>query len=189
MSVTDVGTTRIRPARPSDIPAIQQIGTAAWRVAYDFAGAAFIDRGLQTWWTLEALASCLETTQVLVAEQDGEVAGVGNLDTRDDVPVIWKLYVHPTAQGAGLGRALLQRLIDLAPPDAARVALEYVAGNEPAAAFYAHFGFTDDARTQSADPREPDTIWVSICRHRHSDQERVNRSDNPEDSNDRGEPV
>jgi GNAT superfamily N-acetyltransferase len=180
MSVKAVGTTRIRPARPTDIPAIQQVGTAAWRVAYAFAGASFIARGLQTWWTVEALASCLETTQVIVAEQDGEVVGVGNLDTRDEIPVIWKLYVHPAAQGAGLGRALLQGLIDLAPPGAARVALEYVAGNEPAAAFYTHFGFTEDARTRSADPREPDTIWVSICRHRDRDRERVDCLHNSE---------
>lgn len=168
MSLTEVGTIQIRPARPTDLPAIQQVGTAAWPVAYDFAGASFVARGLQTWWTPEALTSCLATTQVIVAEQDGVVVGVGNLDTRDDVPVIWKLYVHPDAQGTGIGRALLERLIELAPPEAARVALEYVAGNEPAAAFYTHFGFTEDARTTSADPHDPDTIWVSIGRHGHA---------------------
>lgn len=177
MSLADVGITQIRAARTTDILAIQQVGTAAWRVAYDFAGASFIARGLRTWWTPRALTSCLETTQVIVVEQDGEVVGVGNLDTRDHVPVIWKLYVHPAAQGAGLGRALLQRLIDLAPPDAPRIALEYVAGNEPAAAFYTHFGFTEDARTKSPGAGEPDTIWVSICRHRHRDRQRVDQPD------------
>jgi hypothetical protein len=30
---------------------------------------------------------------VLVAVGGGEVVGVGNIDVRGDVPVIWKLYV------------------------------------------------------------------------------------------------
>jgi GNAT superfamily N-acetyltransferase len=156
------GAHRIRPATTSDIPEMQQVGAAAWRVAYAFAGPAYIEHGLKTWWTSEALESCLTATQMIVAERDGRVLGVGNLDTCGEVPVIWKLYVHPAAQGTGLGRALLRHLINLAPPDSARVALEYVAGNEPAARFYAASGFTEDRRSRSADPSEPETVWVSV---------------------------
>ncbi|WP_081682943.1 GNAT family N-acetyltransferase [Marmoricola sp. URHB0036] len=156
-------TNRIRPATTSDIPEMQQVGVAAWRVAYAFAGPAYIERGLKTWWTPEALATCLATTQLVVAERDGRILGVGNLDTRGDVPVIWKLYVHPAAQRTGLGRALLSHLIRIAPPDTARVALEYVAGNEHAAQFYAANGFTEDHRSRSADPDEPETVWVSVA--------------------------
>lgn len=156
------GRHRIRPARAADIPVIHQVGVAAWRVAYQFAGDAFIERGLKTWWTTEALTSSLAETQVVVAERDGRVLGVGNLDTRGDTPIIWKLYVHPAGQRTGLGRALLEHLIKMAPPDTSHVALEYVAGNEPAAQFYARCGFTEDHREPSTDPGEPESVWVTL---------------------------
>jgi GNAT superfamily N-acetyltransferase len=73
---------------------------------------------------------------VLVAVGGGEVVGVGNIDVRGDVPVIWKLYVLARVQGSGIGSALLTALLDRVPPGTGSVRLEYADGNEPAAAFY-----------------------------------------------------
>jgi GNAT superfamily N-acetyltransferase len=91
---------------------------------------------------------------MLVAENEDGVFGVGNLDQRGPVPIIWKLYVVPTAQSGGVGSALLTALITLAGDHPVR--LEYVAGNDRAAAFYARHGFMELRR----EPGPPDLVWV-----------------------------
>src|SRR4051794_38835152 len=150
----------IRLADDGDIDAMQRVGEAAWHMAYRFAGEDYISHGLQQWWSGPALLQSLRETTVLVAEQDGRIAGVGNLDVRGPVPIIWKLYVHPDAHGTGLGSALLEQLLAAAPPDAAAVQLEYVAGNEQAAAFYQHKGFREIGTEPAARPGWPGTVWV-----------------------------
>jgi len=150
----------IRLADDSDIDAMRLVGEAAWHMAYGFAGEDYIAHGLQQWWTRPALLQCLRETTVLVADLDGRIAGVGNLDVRGAAPIIWKLYVHPDAHGAGLGSALLEQLLAAAPSDATTVQLEYVAGNEQAAAFYRRKGFREIGTEPSDHPGWPGTVWV-----------------------------
>jgi len=150
----------IRQARRADIPALRLLGEATWQVAYEFAGPDYIAHGPDQWWTEQALLDCLRDTTVFVADQDGQVLGVGNLDVRGTVPVIWKRYVHPSTQGTGLGSALLAQLIAAAPLDATSVRLEYVAGNEPAAAFYRAKGFLEIGTEPGERAGWPGTVWV-----------------------------
>lgn len=89
-----------------------------------------------------------------------EVVGVGNIDVRGDVPVIWKLYVLPRVQGSGVGSDLLTALPDRVPPGTESVRLEYADGNERAAAFYAARGFTQVRREPGDRPGWPETVWV-----------------------------
>ena len=95
----------MRSADPADAEAICGIGHAVWPETYAFARNEYIEHGLATWWSLDAVERGLGTTTTLVAECDGRVVGMGNVDLRPDVPVIWKLYVLPDHQGKGVGRA------------------------------------------------------------------------------------
>jgi len=97
---------------------------------------------------------------VLVAVDSGQVVGVGNVDLRGTVPIIWKLYVLPQAQRSGVGSALMTALLDRVPAGTGSVQLEYLDGNEPAAAFYAARGFTELRREPAERPGWPDTVWA-----------------------------
>jgi GNAT superfamily N-acetyltransferase len=150
----------VRPARTDDAAAIQEIGRKTWPATYSFAGDDYIESGLATWWSAEAVVRSLRDTIVLVADDEGEVVGIGNIDLRGDVPVIWKLYVLPRVQHSGVGSALLAALFDQVPAGTASVRLEYVEGNERAAAFYAAKGFSEIRREPGGQPGWPDTVWV-----------------------------
>jgi GNAT superfamily N-acetyltransferase len=149
----------IRPAVEDDVAAMEEIGRVTWPATYSFAGADYIGDGLARWWSRAALLDSMRDTTVLVAVDGGDVIGMGNIDLRGEVPVIWKLYVLPRAQGAGVGSALLTALLGEVP-DGGRARLEYVDGNERAAAFYAARGFAELHREPGERPGWPESVWM-----------------------------
>jgi ribosomal protein S18 acetylase RimI-like enzyme len=149
----------IRPATAADIDAIRMVGSATWPATYAFAGDAFVAAGLAAWWSDEALRASLETTSTLVAELDGSLVGVGNLDLRREPPTIWKLYVLPAAQGHRVGSSLLHALIALA--EDRPITLEYVDGNDHAAQFYQRHGFRETRREPPEVEGGPETVWMT----------------------------
>ena len=155
-------TLEVRRATQSDVDAICEIGRAAWPGTYAFAGPDFVEHGLATWWSATAVERGLSTTMTLVAESDGHVVGMGNLDTRPDVPVIWKLYVHPDHQGKGVGSSLLNRLVEAVPEARTTVAIEYIEGNDRAAAVYARHGFVEVRREPADRPDWPRQVWAQL---------------------------
>jgi GNAT superfamily N-acetyltransferase len=149
---------KIRKATSGDIEAIRSVGHRAWPATYHFAGAEYIAHGLESWWSVPAIERSLSNTTVLVAESEGDVVGTGNIDLRAPVPVIWKLYVVPAAQGRGVGSALVAELVRLA--EGAPVRLEYTDGNDRAARFYAAQGFAEVRREPNDQPGWPAAVWV-----------------------------
>ncbi len=158
-------TTSVRAATEGDVEAICAIGRVAWPKTYAFAGQDYVEHGLATWWSEEAVRRGLATTVTLVAEMGGRVVGMGNVDLRPDVPVIWKLYVLPEHQGTGIGGALLKSLIEAVPAERRAVAIEYVDGNDRAAAMYARHGFVEVRRDPADQPGWPAQVWAE---HRSS---------------------
>ena len=150
----------VRPAVADDVPAIEEIGRKTWPATYSFAGDDYIAHGLATWWSAKALLQSLDDTTVLVAVDRGQVVGTGNIDMRGAVPIIWKLYVLPQAQASGVGSALVTALLNRVPAGTSSVQLEYLDGNERAAAFYAAKGFTELRREPAEHPGWPDAVWV-----------------------------
>jgi GNAT superfamily N-acetyltransferase len=149
---------QIRGARLDDVDAIVEIGSRAWPQTYAFAGADFIADGLARWWSRAAIERSLHDTTVLVADAGDRLIGVGNIDLRGAVPIIWKLYVVPEAQGTGAGTALMAELLAAAPGRPVR--LEYTDGNHRAATFYSARGFTELRREPDEHPGWPDTVWM-----------------------------
>src|SRR5215469_6219809 len=158
----------VRRAVAGDVAAIQEIGRKTWPATYSFAGDDYIASGLATWWSSEALLRSLDDTIVLVAVDNSQIVGVGNVDLRGAVPIIWKLYVLPQVQGSGVGSALMTALLNSVPAGTRSVQLEYLDGNERAAAFYAAKGFTELRREPPESPGWPDTVWVELRMAYHS---------------------
>lgn len=152
--------TVVRPATDEDAAAIEEVGHRTWPATYAFAGQEYVAHGLASWWSQEAVLRSLRDTTCLVAVRDGRVVGMGNVDLRPDVPVVWKLYVLPDQQGAGAGSALLAALVAVAAEGAEAVRLSYVDGNDRAAGFYARQGFVEIGRTAADRPDWPANVLL-----------------------------
>lgn len=121
----------LRPATPSDVPALASLertlfGVDAWSEA---AVMSEVDG---------ALRHCL------VAFEDDEVVGYVVLLSAGDVVDLQRIGVRPDRQRRGTARSLLGAALDHAREAGAhRMLLEVSAANEAALAFYAAAGFTE----------------------------------------------
>lgn len=82
--------------------------------------------------------------QVIVAERDASIVGVAALrfEAWNRRAILWHLYVAPAERGQGVGRALVDRVIEAARRQAARcVWLETQNINYDAIQFYERVGF------------------------------------------------
>ncbi|GGF56423.1 hypothetical protein GCM10011519_32970 [Marmoricola endophyticus] len=128
------------------------MGHATWPATYEpLLGAGYVSRGLETWWSHEAVLRGMTTSTTYVAEARGGVIGVAVVGKLDDEPMLWKLYVLPEHHGRGCGRALLERVIADLPAGAARLRLHVAAGNEHAQDFYRRQGFVAVGEVGSSD--------------------------------------
>ena len=96
-------TISVRPATEADVAPICAVGRSAWPKTYAFAGREYVEHGLATWWTDEAV---------------------------------------PAARGA--------------------VGIEYIDGNDRAAAVYARRGFVEVRRDPADQPGWPDQVWAEL---------------------------
>jgi ribosomal protein S18 acetylase RimI-like enzyme len=84
-------------------------------------------------------------SQGFVAESDGGCVGfaAAGLEPWNRRLVLWHLYVQPTARGRGVGRQLVERVVDLGRELGARhLWLETSNLNAPGVAAYRALGFT-----------------------------------------------
>lgn len=151
----------IRLADEHDLHAIAGFGAAVIPAHYEpIIGRAAAQEQVHLWWGRERLLAALSDGVLLIAVDADELVGVAEVGMWDGDPVIWKLYVRAEHRGRGIGRALLWAAIAELPRPASRVILEHFAGNERAAAFYAHEGFVH-LRTDPAPSGDPAaaTVW------------------------------
>jgi GNAT superfamily N-acetyltransferase len=135
-------TLSIRPATSDDLPLIAQFirdladyERLAHEVRFDEAELG------------ERLFGARPYAEVLIGEVDGVAQGFAlffhNFSTFEGKPGIYleDLFVRPEARGAGLGKAFLQRLAQLAVErDCARLEWWVLDWNEPAIRFYKALG-------------------------------------------------
>jgi len=153
----------VRPAAESDVEGIRGVGHTTWPATYGgIAGDEYVAQGLAQWWSVDAVLASIRRGGVLVAEVEHEVVGIASFSGQDGEPYLWKLYVLPDRHGSGIGSALLAAVIDALPAGATRLGLDYVDGNEPAAAFYRAKGFVPIGRTPSPLADGPDEILMEL---------------------------
>ena len=135
----------VRPAAPDDLDGIVEVFWACWTRSY----AAFARSDELARLDLAAAATLWRTAlerpgTTLVAERDGVVVGLARSEHGPDLTQVHSLYVHPDAQGGGLGGRLLDAAVDGAP----RARLWVFSANRQARSFYARHGWVPDGVTR-----------------------------------------
>ncbi|WP_191255605.1 GNAT family N-acetyltransferase [Amycolatopsis oliviviridis] len=135
----------VRNAERDEVMAICRFGEEHVRAHYaPLIGEEAAAKQVRMWWHETNIGGAVARGAVVVADDGGHLAGVGQRGLHGDDHVIYKLYVHPRHRGGGLGVRLLDALIGQLPEGAERVYIEHFAANERAGAFYEREGFTVD---------------------------------------------
>lgn len=106
----------------------------------------FIESGLGWRWTSDRILNCLhdQATNVVVAEQDGELAGFAIMEYGDDSAHLLLLAVQHEARRQGVGATLMSWLETTAlTAGIGRIYLEARARNRDARAFYHELGYRE----------------------------------------------
>lgn len=137
----------IRPCEARDLEAVSVLLKDTWHATYDpIYGVERVAEITKRWHNVETLKGNLNNGDgvFLVAERDGLMLGTAfaRRDSEQAVIRCDRIYVHPDAQGSGVGYGLLGELIVRAGP-AERICLEVDPSNSRAIAFYERAGFKD----------------------------------------------
>ena len=145
----------IRPAVPTDLPAVQRLLRETWHATYDaIYGPPKVEAFSRDWHSIEGLARQLTQPQsvFLVAEQAGAVIATSfAYEMEPGLVRLSRLYVHPSAQTRGLGARLMQATLAPFGP-MVRVRLDVEALNSKALRFYERHGFVQIGALDDIDP-------------------------------------
>lgn len=134
----------IRQATYDDLPAIRDLLGVTWHDTYDsIHGSERVAEITKRWHSVEILTEFLEhpNGRLLVAETEGQIEGTAYAQLEPDRFVdIFSLYVSPASQGGGVGKALLNTIIDTFP-GVPLLRLGVMPENSRAIRFYEHNGF------------------------------------------------
>lgn len=150
---------------------MHRVCAAGWRDAYDdLLPADFIEANVQTFYEVDRLRREICDPGVdgawLLAERAGEPVGAG----RGTVPErgyceVFNLYVHPDAQGDGVGTALLNTITERQATAGGCLQLVATYEAHDALGFYRRRGFerlgTHPARAVAGVDPEHVTVWLA----------------------------
>lgn len=162
----------IRPAKPSDASAVQEVARASWHAAYDdFLGADAVDEMIDEWYGLDDLRDGIEREDHVFVVADAAEDTTGGIDPDRDVGAdvsgfahvgpsaereawnLFRLYVTPAFWGDGIGTALLDQVErEMKDRGAPAYELAVLAENEVGVSFYESRGFDrfDETATELA---------------------------------------
>ncbi len=135
----------IRAADVNDIATIREIANITWPVAYgSYISKAQLDYMLDMMYSDNSLLEQMNKGhQFYIAEQHNNPIGFASVSKEEEKSCkLNKLYVLPTAQKTGAGKALLQKSIDYAISHAANCLYLQVNKQNNAQHFYSKHGFT-----------------------------------------------
>lgn len=135
----------IRAADINDISAIREIAKITWPVAYgSYISKAQLDYMLDMMYSDKSLLEQINKGhQFYIAEQHNTPIGFASVSKEEDNACkLNKLYVLPTAQKTGAGKALLQKSIDYAISHETSCLFLQVNKQNNAQYFYSKHGFT-----------------------------------------------
>ena len=142
---------RIRPARPSDVPALAALAKRTWSGAFGDGVSRDGERAeLEEGRSERYFAAALREKTILVAESDQVLVGyvqfgdvdIPEVEVRPGDQEFQRLYVETTLHGQGVGRRLTQAaLMHPQLAEARRIFLQVWEKNERALRLYESFGF------------------------------------------------
>lgn len=136
----------VRPAGIADIPAIRSLTAITWPPTYEaIIGEAQVAYMLDLFYSPEALARQMQSEGHFfgLALVDGEAVGFASFsEVEPAVCKLHKLYVLPTVQGRGVGRCLMDFVVEgVRRNGGTRLILNVNRYNTPAIRFYERAGF------------------------------------------------
>lgn len=138
-------TLHIREAGVKDIAIIREIATITWPVAYgSYISKAQLDYMLDMMYSSTSLLDQISNGhQFYIAEHNSTPIGFASVSKEEDNTCkLNKLYVLPTAQKTGAGKALLKKTIHFAISHSASRMFLQVNKQNNAQHFYSKHGFT-----------------------------------------------
>lgn len=134
----------VRKAFESDIEAIQSIAQITWANTYTFLSNEQMEYMLDWMYSTTSLQQQMQNKhQFYVIEIDNKIIGFASVNKEDEnICKLNKLYVLPTTQKTGAGKALLQRVVAFAKENNTTELQLQVNRNNNAKDFYLKQGFT-----------------------------------------------
>ncbi len=143
----------IRAATDADIEAIRRIARDSWEADYpDILSRETAESGVDEWYAPYELRSEIAHPRSILAVDNtgGTVTGFVHAVTGDELGHVLRLYVVPDHRRQGIGRRLLEYVIDeVADLGFDRVVALVLADNDLGVEFYRSMGFetVDEAET------------------------------------------
>lgn len=134
----------IQNASPEDIPLIREIAAQTWPVAYGhIITQQQLDYMMDMMYSTEALQKQMDDGHCFfMAWFAGQAVGYASVSSENNnCSKLQKLYVLPTVQKSGAGKALLQHAISFARQQHSQKLLLQVNRNNNAVGFYKKNGF------------------------------------------------
>ena len=153
----------VRNAHHDDVAAICRFGETHIPDHYTpLVGTAAAADQVRTWWNEAHISAAVADNLLVVAQAGKELVGVAQRGRRGTDHVVYKLYLHPSHRGRGLGPRLLAALTAQLPTTANRLYIEHFAANKRAGAFYEREGFVVE-QVESSPTGNPAlaTVWRS----------------------------
>ena len=146
----------VRDVERSDLPKVGDLLVVTWHATYDaILGPARVTEITESWHSVANLGRQLGVpeTAFLLAEDRGDIVAAAYATAAENGSIMLRqLYVLPSAQGRGTGRALLDETVARFP-GAPRVRLEVEPKNVSAIRFYERNGFRPIATAASCGGR------------------------------------
>ncbi|MGO2750409.1 MAG: GNAT family N-acetyltransferase [Pseudoclavibacter sp.] len=150
-------TVTVRCARPEDVADVRFVGLVAWPATYGpLKGRAYVLAGLDEYWNAEAISAAIQSGDIDVAEEGGEIIGMTHVEALGEDLVMWKLYVLPDQQHRGVGRSLVDAAKARARARGGDLVTEFEPSNEKVRGFYQREGFD----TTAAPWPGTDAVWL-----------------------------
>lgn len=149
----------VRSADGDDLERIVAVGRTAMKASYERAmEPEMLDLLVAKFWTAEANIDAIRAGRTFVAEVEGDVVAMCAYGLQGGRPVVWKLYVLPEYQARGIGRRLLDAVIDRLAFDHTHIHMPIQDGNESGFLFARGAGLKEFEREQQSGM--PDLVWM-----------------------------
>jgi len=136
----------IRKAKEEDIEVIQDLAERTWQVTYSaYLAAEQIEYMLQKMYNKGELLSQLQNGHTFLIAQEGQkdlgFAGYSLVNGGEQVYKLHKLYVLPESHGKGVGKILINEVVDRIKKKGGKSIQLNVNRNNKASEFYKRAGF------------------------------------------------
>jgi ribosomal protein S18 acetylase RimI-like enzyme len=135
----------IRRLKPADAAQFREIRFMGLKCSPEAFGSTYETESVQP---LSRFSERLASSAVFGAFRGAELLGIAGFAVRNGVKeahkgLLWGMYVRPDARKAGVGRRLVEAVIDFARQRVELLQLSVVSDNDPARLLYARLGFIE----------------------------------------------